>query len=208
MSRPHPFGLVFGELADQHFAAIRDAAGQERGVEPLLMCRPMVDLLHLLRPDEGLGDGVDDFVAFVHACYLHWCDGAHTTSLDAKATRTLVTTATTGSGAADDQAVSRYVQLHPRLLWSRLGASDIHEPLDGWFAIPEGPALRMVACLGVHPSRPGLSVLAVKGTMPDQLVRGDGTPAFAPEMEGGAAAGLWSVATVDELLTLGWRARG
>jgi hypothetical protein len=208
MSRLHPFELIRDAAVTEWFPALRDEAGGEREVEALLMRRPMMDLLHDLRPDEGLGDGVDDFVAFVHACYLYWCDGEHTVPLDEAATLGLVTAAGEASIGASEWAGSRYVQVHPRLLWSRLVSSDIHEPLDGWFVIPEPPALRIVACLGLHPSRPGLSVMAVKGTMPNELVRDDGSLPFAPEMEGGFAAGLRSVATAGELLSLGWHARG
>jgi hypothetical protein len=130
------------------------------------------------------------------------------TPLDAAATRALVAGASGGAPMVELGTASRYVQVHPRLLWSRLGSSDIHEPLDGWFAIPEATSLRLVACLGVHPSRPGLSVLAVRGSAPAALRRDDGSPPFAPEMEGGDAASLASVATVEELLALGWHAGG
>jgi hypothetical protein len=203
-----PYQQVFGTLGPERFPAIRDAAGGARDVESLLLCRPMVDLLHELRPDEGLGEGVDDFVAFVHACYLHWSDGERVTRLDAAGTRALVGRAAAGAATVEQGTTSRYVQVHPRLLWSRLGSSDIHEPLDGWFAMPEAASLRLVACLGVHPSRPGLSVLAVRGGVPASLRRNDGSPPFAPEMAGGDAASLASVATVEELLALGWHAGG
>ena len=34
-----------------------------------------------------------------------------------------------------------------------------------WFTVPEGDALRVVACLGLHAERPGLSVLTATGTV-------------------------------------------
>jgi hypothetical protein len=203
MDRIHPFRQVFGPMADERFPAIRDAAAGERAIEPLLMCRPMMDLLHDLRPDTGLGESVDDFVAFVHACYLYWCDGAHDTALDESTTLQLVRDAVAGVVRGEPPNAARYVQVHPRLLWTRPESSEIHEPIDGWFAVREGTALRMVACIGVHPARPGLSVMVVRGERPDALGR---TPPYAPEMEGGAAAGLVSVATVEEMLALGWQA--
>lgn len=203
MDRVHPFRQVFGPMADERFPAIREAAAGERAIEPLLMCRPMMDLLHDLRPDTGLGESVDDFVAFVHACYLYWCDGTHDTALDEATTHQLVRDAAAGVVRGEPPNAARYVQVHPRLLWTRPESSEIHEPIDGWFAVREGTALRMVACIGVHPARPGLSVMAVRGERPDALGR---TPPYAPEMEGGAAAGLVSVATVEEMLALGWQA--
>jgi hypothetical protein len=86
--------------------------------------------------------------------------------------------------------------------------ADFHEPIDGWFSIPDGERLRVVACLGVHPERPGLSVLTAAGVAPSTLGRADGGAPFAPTMEGGAEAGLHSVADAEELLWLAFRARG
>ena len=105
-----------------------------------------------------------------------------------------------------DPPSSTYVQIAPRILWSQVESSDIHEPLDGWFAVPEGDALRVVACLGLHPGRPGLSVLTAVGAAPTSLGREDGTAPFAPTMEGGTGAGLHSVVNGEELLWLAWRA--
>jgi hypothetical protein len=73
--------------------------------------------------------------------------------------------------------------------------------------MPEGDVLRVVACLGVDPDRPGLSVLTAVGPVPATLAREDGSAPFAPVMEGGAEAGLHSVTNAEELLWLAWSAR-
>jgi hypothetical protein len=152
-------------------------------------------------------------VAFVHAAYCYWDAGERTAVLDEHTVRTLVANrelrTATPSGGSPPFAVRRspfasYIQIPPRVLWSRVEGSEFHEPIDGWFAIPDGNALRVVACLGVHAERPGLSVLTARGTTPPELRREDGSAPFAPLMEGGAEAGLHSVADGDELL---WLAR-
>ncbi len=187
--RPHPFDLVFGEMAEVRFGAIREALGTTLDLDQWLMARPVIELLHDLRPDEGLGGAVDDFVLFVHAAYQWWHAGSHTTPRDS---------------LAFPITVASYIQVPPRRIWARLGAEDSHEPLDGWFVFPEGDRLRVVACLGVHPARPGLSVLTAAGPPPTAWQRPDGTSRFAPQMTGGDTAGLSSIAAPEELLLLAW----
>lgn len=196
-------------MAAEKFPPVRDALEGNLGLEHFLMTPAAVELLHELRPDDGLGDAVDDFVAFVHAAFSFWHGGERTTALGEPGLRELI--ANSRGDRPSAVAVRRspfasYVQIAPRILWSQVESSEIHEPVDGWFAIPEGDALRVVACLGLHPERPGLSVLTATGPAPQALHRDDGTAPFAPAMEGGAAAGLHSVADADELLWLAWRA--
>ena len=215
--RPHPFELVFADLAVDRFPALRNDLGDERSMAHFLMTPAVIELLHELRPEEGLGDAVDDFVAFVHAAFWYWHDGERTVSLEERDVRSAMETG--GRRMEDggshprsplsilDPPSSTYVQIAPRVLWSRLDSADIHEPIDGWFAMPDGDALGVVACLGVHPERPGLSVLTAVGLLPTVLAREDGSAPFAPAMDGGAEAGLHSVTNAEELLWLAWMAR-
>lgn len=202
--RPHPFALVFAGLADEHFPAIREALPADADLDAFLVCTPAIELLQALRPDEGLGEAVDDFVAFVHAAWRFWADGAATTALATDATRALCAPETTPIGAVARTA--RYIQVAPRLVWGRLADGEQWEPLDGWFAVPDPAGLRVVACFGLHPGRPGLTVAAVAGEAPEPAPRPDGTAPFAPQMPGGDLAGLHAVAEAGELLLLAWRA--
>ena len=204
--RPHPFDLMFAGFRDTAFPAIHDALGEGDDVHAFLLAGPAIELLRDLRPDEGLGDGVDDFVALVHAAYLFWRDGEQTTALDEAATRRLVQPdpdrprpGPLGEGPA------QYIQVAPRLLWGQLAEAQPFEPLDGWFALRRPPELQVVACFGVHEQRPGLSVTAVDGGLPELRERPDGTRLFAPTMPGGDAADLHAVSVPAELLLLGWR---
>src|SRR4051812_44000477 len=83
--RPTPFDLVFETAAQTTFPAIRTALG-ESGHDPrdrdgFLMLREVVALLRELRPDEGLGEGIDQLAALVHHGYLFWDGGGHTVGL-------------------------------------------------------------------------------------------------------------------------------
>lgn len=205
--RPHPFDLVFGDLAVERFPAIDEAVGDATTLDAFLMATPAVELLHDLRPDEGLGEAVDDFVAFVHAAWRFRADGGITRSLDAAATRNICDDS---PGAPRIPAVTaQYIQVAPRLVWGRLADGESWEPLDGWFVVPTPGAMRVVACFGLHPSRPGLSVVAAEAELlggGEPLTRADGTPPFSPLMEGGDRAGLHAVQTIGELRELAWRA--
>ncbi|HVX87852.1 MAG TPA: hypothetical protein VG940_02910, partial [Gemmatimonadales bacterium] len=99
----------------------------------------------------------------------------------------------------------RYLQLPSHLYWGQLEPDEPHEPLDGFFVQPYQGGLRALAIFGLHPERPGISVAEVAGAAPGALVaRADGSAPYSPLMEGGAAAGLRSVADNEELLALAW----
>jgi len=205
--RVQPFDLMFGLFREARFPAIRPAIGDSAAVNAFVLAAPALELLRELRPDEGLGDGADDFVALVHAAYLYWRDGEQTHCLDEAATRALVL-APPAQSKGPPQG-TRYVQLGPRIFWAQLDPDAAFEPLDGFFAIRLDPAtLRLVACFGVHERRPGVSIVTVQGSPPVMARRQDGTRLFAPTMPGGDAAHLHAVNEPDELLLLGWRTTG
>jgi hypothetical protein len=79
--------------------------------------------------------------------------------------------------------------------------------LDGWFQYhePEAGLLRVLGVFGIHPDRPGFSVVEVSGRRPVGLARPDGSTVFSSTLPGGASAGLSSLAGEEELLELGWR---
>lgn len=202
--RPHPFTLVFGAIAGERFPAVREAVGAEPPRDHFLLAEAVVELLQELRPDEGIGEAMEDFVAFTHAAYCYWAAGEVTRALDLPATKALCADSARVIPAA--AAATTYIQVAPRLIWGQLSEGEPHEPLDGWFALPEPSGVRMVACFGVHAERPGLSVVSVEGSLPESISRSDGTPLFAATMEGGEQAGLHAVASPGELLLLAARA--
>jgi hypothetical protein len=211
--RPTPFDLVFEPAAQAAFPAIRAALVESRqdprNRDAFLMLRDVVTLLRDLRPEEGLGAGIDQLAALVHHGYLYWDGGSIT--LDVPPERLLDLLGQRledGNGSSDQPAF--YTQLPERRVWAQVIPGQTHEPLDGYFqyAGPEDEVLRVLGVFGMHPDRPGFSVVEVSGTRPGALARSDGSRLFAPTLPGGAAAGLFSLAGEEELLDLGWRTRG
>ncbi|HEX6643305.1 MAG TPA: hypothetical protein VF037_01425 [Gemmatimonadales bacterium] len=205
MQRTSPFELVFGRVADERFPALRDALA---GAEPtdrdaFIMTREAIQLVRDLRPEDGIGEAIDQLVALVHHAYLFWAGGRQVVDapvglLDASA-----------DGAAPAASAARYVRFPERRVWAQVVEGAAHEPLDGCFthSLPE-ESLRVLGVFGLHPDRAGFSVVEVAGPRAGSLARPSGAALFAPLMEGGAAAGLRSIAGEEELLELGWRARG
>lgn len=212
MSRPTPLELVFGPMAAERFPAIREAlvaAGyQLADRHGFVLVREAVELLRELRPDEGVGEGIDQLVAFVHASFLSWADDKPVVRLDRKAVERLLRAPGPPVPLAAGSGPTYYVQLPGRRIWGEPLAGAPPEPLDGWFARASGEVIDVVAIFGLHPTRPGLTAVEVLGPRPTDLRRPDGTPPFAPRLEGGEAAGLASIASAAELLELAYRVHG
>ena len=212
MVRPTPFDLVFERIAEQRFPALRDALARDghdpRDRDAFLMTREAVELVRELRPDEGVGEAIDQLVALVHHAYLLWSAGALTLSVPEAGLASLV--AARPELPAEESGIppAYYAQLPPRRMWAEVLEGQPHEPLDGCFVhtAPAG-AIRVLGVFGVHPDRMGFSVVEAVGPLAPQLARPDGEPLFAPRLAGGAAAGLHSIAGEEELLELGWRTR-
>ena len=82
MPRATPFDLVFQPAAATSFPRIA-ASLASAGLDPadrdaFLMDREVITLLRDLRPDEGLGEAMDQMVALVHHAYLTWAAGGVT----------------------------------------------------------------------------------------------------------------------------------
>ena len=215
--RSTPFDLVFGSLAAERFPPIRDAlarGGQDpRDRDAFLMIPEVVQLVRDLRPEEGVGEAIDQLVAFLHHAYLFWEAGGHTIALDAEATAELLGPEAPAPAPPALAPPALYAQLPPRAVWARLYPEDPPEPMDGCFvdlAPPTGTidgALRVLGIFGMHPARAGFSVVEAAG-VPGPLAREDGSHIFAATLAGGESAGLFELIGAEELVELGRRARG
>jgi len=210
MSRPTPFDLVFGPAAQEVFPNIRlalDQAGHDpRDRDRFLMLREVVTLVRELRPQEGLGEGIDQLAALVHHAYLYWeADGRVIELTQEQLTALLGTPPDTEAPAEAPPAY--YAQLPQHRIWAEVIPGHPPEPLDGCFvhSTPDGEARRVLGVFGIHPEREGFSVVEAVGPRPVTLVRADETGLFAPTLAGGKAAGLFSITGEEELLDLGWR---
>ncbi len=203
--RPHPFPLLFGGLEKEHFPAIHTTLGADPSLDQFLLAEPALTFLQAIRPDdEGQADGGTDFAALGYAAYRYWEGGQRSREFNPAKCRALCAG---GAFGTTDEVGPHYIQVAPRLIWASLDGGVHHEPLDGWFCVPRSGAALVVALFGIHPERPGVSVLAVDGAPPLVPVgRPDGSPPFAPTMAGGEEAGLLALATEEEILTLVWRA--
>jgi hypothetical protein len=209
MPRPTPFDLVFQQIAQETFPQIRSAL-QQAGHDPrdrdrFLMVRDVVALLRDLRPDEGLGEGIDQLVALIHHAYLFWEAGQPRVELSLERLTGLLA----GSPGEEegDSPPALYVQVPERKVWAQVIPGQPHEPLDGCFvhSAQDAGVLRVLGIFGIHPDREGFSVVEAAGPRPAALARQDGTALFAPTLPGGAAARLFSLTGEEELLDLGWR---
>ncbi|MEO8448252.1 MAG: hypothetical protein ABI647_00590 [Gemmatimonadota bacterium] len=206
--RPTPFDLVFGEAERERLSRLREAIATSdldpRERDRFVLDRFAVEWLTELRPEEGVGEGVAEFVAFLHAGYLFWADGEAVVEVGREALERLLRDppglTTPASGIRP-----YYFQIAPQRVWGAAALDSGPEPLDGCFVVPQDRELMVVAVFGLYAGRPGFTAVEVGGHRPGRLARLDQTPLFAPTMSGGAAAGLYSLAGSEELLELAWR---
>ena len=210
--RPIPFDLVFEPFADARFPAIRDAlaaAGRDpRDRDGFLMVRETAQLVRELRPDDGVGEGMDQLVALAHHAFLLWQAGVPVLPVTREQLVHLLDGPGPGEPAGETPA-AWYAQLPERRIWAQVLEEAAHEPLDGCFVheLPDA-GLRVLGIFGLHGERAGFSVVEAIGLRPRDLARPDGSPLFDSVLPGGHAAGLHSLGGTDELLELGWRLRG
>lgn len=206
--RPTPYQLAMAPWADERFSPVRQALeGLDVDVwdrDAFLMAKPVVELVRALRPEEGLGEGMDEFVALLHVAYLYWMHGEPLRVVNEEGLRSLLGEPTPPLRFSASPTV-RYVQVPPHRIWGAAVEGTVPEPLDGCFVVRRGDQLDVVGVFGVHPRRDGFTVVAVRGPRAVDLTRPDASAVFAPVLTGGKAAGLHSVTGMEELLELAWR---
>jgi hypothetical protein len=211
LMRPTPFDLVFEPLADGRFPAIQAALAADRrdprDRDGFLMAKEASELVRELRPDDGVGEGMDQLVALVHHAFLLWLAGVPVLPVTREQLGHLLDGPGPGEPAGETPA-AWYAQLPERRIWAQVLEGAAHEPLDGCFAHQEADgALRVLGVFGMHPERAGFTVVEARGERPGLQRRPDGSAPFTPLLPGAEAAGLHSLAGTDELLELAWRIR-
>jgi hypothetical protein len=210
-ARASPFNLVFRESADTVFPAIREALTRggrnPRSRDDFLMVPESVSLVRELRPDEGLGEGIDRLAALVHHAYLYWDEGERTVALSPAELEAMLSTDFLTMSRSARPGPAFYAELPLRRVWAEVVEGQPPEPLDGCFVHHSERTgnLRVLGVFGMHPERSGFSVAEVEGPRVTTLQRADGTALFSPILPGGSLARLFSVAGGEELLELGWR---
>ena len=204
-----PFDLVFRPASQQVFPEIRLAL-QDGGYDPrdrdqFLMLREVVSLLRELRPEHGLGEGIDQLAALLHHAYLYWDAGEPTFEIPVQ----LVTeTPDPPDEQSADRAPAYYAAMPEHRIWAEVIPGLPSEPLDGCFVhLAPDASLRVLGVFGIHRDREGFTVVEAVGPRPVELARTDGSRLFEPTLPGGRAAGIFSISGIEELLELGWRTR-
>ena len=211
MARPTPFDLVFTQIAETVFPTIRSALERDdhdpADRDAFLLLPEVVTVLHDLRPEEGLGEGMDQLVALVHHAYLLWDAGGLILSLSSDRLAGMLEGPAAPSPDPHEPPKAYYAQLLDHQVWARVIDDGAAEPMDGCFVHAARDDLRVLGIFGLRPDRDGFSAVETAGPRPDGLARADGTPLFSPVLTGGQAAGLYSIVGAEELLELGWRTR-
>jgi hypothetical protein len=212
MPRPTPFELVFHEIAPAAFPGIRSALEREgqdaANRDAFLMVPEVVTLVRDLRPEEGVGEAIDQLVALAHHAYLAWDAGTLTLPVSPAETERLLRPGYASPRDPGEPPRAFYAQLPVRRIWASVVQDLPAEPMDGCFVHSTGAGeLRVLGVFGMRPERSGFSVVESSGPRAGGLERADGSPLFGPVLRGGAAAGLYSLTGGEELLELGWRAR-
>src|SRR3954465_932182 len=114
-----PFDLAFPDAAESIFPAIRqalEAAQQDpRDRDAFLMIREVITLVRDLRPDEGLGESIDQLAALIHHAYLFWAAGQRTVEIPADQLPALLSSDESVTPTGD--LLPSYVQLPLRRVW-------------------------------------------------------------------------------------------
>lgn len=211
--RSTPFELVFGSLADERFpkirAALAAAASDPSDRDAFLMLPDVLSLLREIRPDEGVGEGIDQLVALVHHAYLVWDSGLVTLAISDEQLEELLDAPPPILPAPAEVPRAYYAQFPERRIWAELIDGQAPEPMDGSFVYAvNGNELRTLGIFGLRPDRAGFSVVESFGGRPEGLVRPDSSSLYASVLTGGVEAGLHSVISAEELLELAWRTQG
>jgi hypothetical protein len=210
MPRPTPLELIFPRIATTEFPAIRKAV-EERGMDPtnrdaFLLVPEVVTLMRDLRPEEGIGEGMDFLVALGHHAYLAWDAGSLTVSLTVAQAEALLGATPLPVPPLGEAPKAYYAQFLEHRVWASVVDDQLAEPLDGCFVhSTSGGTLRVLGIFGLRPERLGFSAVEAAGPRPEALARPDGTALFASTL---GAERLHSITGGDELLELGWRTLG
>ena len=208
VTRPTPYDLAFVDIAEAQFAGIQTTLRQ-RGEDPthrdaFLMLREVVALVRELRPEGGIGEGIDQLAALVHHMYLFWDSGKTVVTIPPERFVELVASQPPSPNGPTSGAP--YVQLPEHRIWAAVLPGEPAEPLDGYFIHAAGTELRVLGIFGIRSDRMGFSVVEATGDRPGRLVRPDGREPFSSTLPGGEAARLHTLVGAEELLELGWRA--
>lgn len=211
MNRPTPFDLLFGER-DTGLATLT-AAAAAAGRDP----RDRTDFALVPEVQRFLGElespelvarhpeAAEEYLQLLHALYRFDAAGRQVVA-PSRAQLERWHLRLPPAAAPEIPGGACYLQLPEQGWWAQRAAEEPHEPVDGMFlvAAPRGDEITLLVVLGLRAGRGGFSQVSMHAR-PTDFAAARGVrrqPPFAPLMDGGAAAGVRSLATAAEVLTL------
>ncbi len=223
-ARLTPYELAFmeGDFESRVFSAIRQEAAAH-GVEPgrrerFAFLSTGADALREIVPADAPPEMLEEYRALFYHAYNFWNYGRRLYAVEPAVARYVVESSPALSGwSFEAPHPSLYLQLPPNLFWASIGTDVAPEPVDGFFVTvcsdrdPLGipfDDVQVLMVLGIHRMRAGFSVV------PFETQVGPGIPPawtepgresgrdFENVLPGGEMAGLYSILTTAEALTL------
>lgn len=161
-------------------------------------------------------DAVRQYGSLLFHAYRFWSAGRRVFTLTEELVRHLAGIASVGAWDLVTPADAGYVQLPKHLVWARIGEDAAPEAIDGFFwsradqaAGPASARLDLLVALGLHPGRPGFSVVEATAQLPapppghwGDLDAREAGPDFANILAGGDLRGLLALTSPAEVLKL------
>lgn len=232
VARLTPYELAFGgaRFEEESFPAIRaeaDARGVDTGQRELvLMLGAVGALIRELRPDSADIEAIDDsplpppdavrdYGALLFQAYRFWESGRRLLVIDEGVLRRQLASGPIGDWTFVAPHQAGYLQLPRHVVWARIGEGAPPEAIDGFFWSVDVPGadsagrIEIVVALGLHPGRPGFSVMEAAAPLPapapghwgDLEARAEGAD-FVNVLPGGEMRDLLAVTSTPELLKL------
>lgn len=219
---PYEMAFMEGDFESRVFSAIREEAAA-RGVdarrrERFVFLSTGGDALRELIPAEAPPEMLEEYRALFYHAFNFWSHGRRLYVVEPAVARYLVESSPElGDWSFEPPHPSVYLQLPPNLFWASIGTDVPPEPVDGFFVTvccerdPLGVPfddVQVLMVLGIHRRRAGFSVV------PFETQVGPGIPPawsepgreegrdFENVLPGGDVAGLYSILTTAEALTL------
>jgi hypothetical protein len=212
--RPTPFALAFAEI-ESRFPAIAEALQQDGAAatdrDRFVLLEPVGRLLREIVPAGGGADALEVHVLLLHHAYLFWAAEQRVYDIGEEPLRRAIDARQITTQLPQP---ALYLQLPELRVWGAPNEDSPHEPLDGMFVSETSAAgeVAVLAIFGMRPDRPGFSAVGLEGRADEDdptgseieiaAAREDGSAPFGPQLAGGTAAGLYSVANPGELLLL------
>lgn len=205
MTRRTPFDLILVPFRPEFDNLKRAAEAAGRDPRDRAEFARLPETQRLLGRLGAVPEAPEAYLALLHAAYRFWDAGSVVVAPARAAIEPVLEPAAAPAVPPSVPEGACYLQLPASWFWTQADDRGPFEPLDGCFlaVAPSGREIDIVAVLGLRPGRAGFTQVALQVPPADFLAaRLEPRPPFAPLMEGGAAGGFRSVATVGELLIL------